>query len=121
MHIEFAFMICISLYTAIQLLKYLLYVKPVASDKPCYTISAPEGHSIIIQDSEYIIDRIGYYVGQGSKNGLCDIDILIDLRYTKTSSVYRAIGVIEDNGIVVQEKQSRNPMQLIFNIRFNNV
>jgi hypothetical protein len=88
---------------------------------PCYDISTPEGTSLIIQDSQYIIDKIGYYVGQGSKDGLCDINIKVDLRYTPTASIYRAIGVIEDSGMKVSEKPSKSPTQLVFNIRFDDI
>jgi hypothetical protein len=109
-------MILVSLYAAIQLVKYILYVKP-ATSIPCYEITAPEGHSMIIQDPGYIIDQIGYYVGQGSKRGLCNIDVSLDLRYTSTASIYRAIHIIESNGAIVSEKDSTNPLQLILNIQ----
>ena len=122
MHVELISLIAVSLYALVQLVKYHIYVKPVASDEiPCYTISAPEGSSMVLEDSEYIIKKIGYFVGQGSKNGLKDIDVKIDLRYTKTSSIYKAIGAIESSGAKVSEKQAGSPMQLVFNIKLNDV
>ena len=75
---------------------------------------------MVLEDSEYIIKKIGYFVGQGSKNGLKDIDVKIDLRYTKTSSIYKAIGAIESSGAKVSEKQAGSPMQLVFNIKLND-
>ena len=122
MHVELISLIAVSLYALVQLVKYHIYVKPVTSDEiPCYTISAPEGSSMVLEDSEYIIKKIGYFVGQGSKNGLKDIDVKIDLRYTKTSSIYKAIGAIESSGAKVSEKQAGSPMQLVFNIKLNDV
>ena len=121
MHVELISLIAVSLYALVQLVKYHIYVKPVTSDEiPCYTISAPEGSSMVLEDSEYIIKKIGYFVGQGSKNGLKDIDVKIDLRYTKTSSIYKAIGAIESSGAKVSEKQAGSPMQLVFNIKLND-
>ena len=120
MHVELISLIAVSLYALVQLVKYHIYVKPVTSDEiPCYTISAPEGSSMVLEDSEYIIKKIGYFVGQGSKNGLKDIDVKIDLRYTKTSSIYKAIGAIESSGAKVSEKQAGSPMQLVFNIKLD--
>ena len=122
MHVELISLIAVSLYALVQLVKYHIYVKPVTSDEiPCYTISAPEGSSMVLEDSEYIIKKIGYFVGQGSKNGLKDIDVKIDLRYAKTSSIYKAIGAIESSGAKVSEKQAGSPMQLVFNIKLNEV
>ena len=118
MHVSLLLLVAVSCYALVQLVKYQLYVKPMTSDDiPCYTISAPEGSSMVLEDSEYIIKRIGYYVGQGSKKGLKDIDVKIDLRYTKTSSIYKAIGAIESSGAKVSEKQAGSPMQLMFNIQ----
>ena len=118
MHVSLLLLVAVSCYALVQLVKYQLYVKPVTSDDiPCYTISAPEGSSMVLEDSEYIIQRIGYYVGQGSKKGLKDIDVKIDLRYAKTSSIYKAIGAIESSGAKVSEKQAGSPMQLMFNIQ----
>lgn len=118
MHVGLLLLVAVSCYALVQLVKYQLYVKPMTSDDiPCYTISAPEGSSMVLEDSEYIIQRIGYYVGQGSKKGLKDIDVKIDLRYAKTSSIYKAIGAIESSGAKVSEKQAGSPMQLMFNIR----
>ena len=120
MHIELFLLLAVSCYALIQLIKYHIYVKPVTSDDiPCYTISAPEGSSMVLEDSEYIIRKIGYFVGQGSKKGLKDIDVKIDLRYTKTSSIYKAIGAIENSGAKVSEKQAGSPMQLVFNIKLD--
>ena len=121
MHVELISLIAVSLYALVQLVKYHIYVKPVTSGEiPCYTISAPEGSSMVLEDSEYIITKIGCFVGQGSKNGLKDIDVKIDLRYTKTSSIYKAIGAIESSGAKVSEKQAGSPMQLVFNIKLND-
>ena len=118
MHVSLLLLVAVSCYALVQLVKYQLYVKPKTSDDiPCYTISAPEGSSMVLEDSEYIIKRIGYYVGQGSKKGLKDIDVKIDLRYAKTSSIYKAIGAIESSGAKVSEKQAGSPMQLMFNIQ----
>ena len=118
MHVSLLLLVAVSCYALVQLVKYQLYVKPMTSDDiPCYTISAPEGSSMVLEDSEYIIKIIGYYVGQGSKKGLKDIDVKIDLRYTKTSSIYKAIGAIESSGAKVSEKQAGSPMQLMFNIQ----
>ena len=118
MHVSLLLLVAVSCYALVQLVKYQLYVKPMTSDDiPCYTISAPEGSSMVLEDSEYIIQRIGYYVGQGSKKGLKDIDVKIDLRYAKTSSIYKAIGAIESSGAKVSEKQAGSPMQLMFNIQ----
>ena len=118
MHVSLLLLVAVSCYALVKLVKYQLYVKPMTSDDiPCYTISAPEGSSMVLEDSEYIIKRIGYYVGQGSKKGLKDIDVKIDLRYTKTSSIYKAIGAIESSGAKVSEKQAGSPMQLMFNIQ----
>ena len=118
MHVGLLLLVAVSCYALVQLVKYQLYVKPMTSDDiPCYTISAPEGSSMVLEDSEYIIKRIGYYVGQGSKKGLKDIDVKIDLRYAKTSSIYKAIGAIESSGAKVSEKQAGSPMQLMFNIQ----
>ena len=118
MHVSLLLLVAVSCYTLVKLVKYQLYVKPMTSDDiPCYTISAPEGSSMVLEDSEYIIKRIGYYVGQGSKKGLKDIDVKIDLRYAKTSSIYKAIGAIESSGAKVSEKQAGSPMQLMFNIQ----
>lgn len=118
MHVSLLLLVAVSCYALVQLVKYQLYVKPITSDDiPCYTISAPEGSSMVLEDSEYIIKRIGYYVGQGSKKGLKDIDVKIDLRYAKTSSIYKAIGAIESSGAKVSEKQAGSPMQLMFNIQ----
>ena len=118
MHVSLLLLVAVSCYALVKLVKYQLYVKPMTSDDiPCYTISAPEGSSMVLEDSEYIIKRIGYYVGQGSKNGLKDIDVKIDLRYAKTSSIYKAIGAIESSGAKVSEKQAGSPMQLMFNIQ----
>lgn len=118
MHVSLLLLVAVSCYALVQLVKYQLYVKPMTSDDiPCYTISAPEGSSMVLEDSEYIIKRIGYYVGQGSKKGLKDIDVKIDLRYAKTSSIYKAIGAIESSGAKVSEKQAGSPMQLMFNIQ----
>ena len=117
MHVSLLLLVAVSCYALVKLVKYQLYVKPMTSDDiPCYTISAPEGSSMVLEDSEYIIKRIGYYVGQGSKKGLKDIDVKIDLRYAKTSSIYKAIGAIESSGAKVSEKQAGSPMQLMFNI-----
>ena len=118
MHVSLLLLVAVSCYALVKLIKYQLYVKPMTSDDiPCYTISAPEGSSMVLEDSEYIIKRIGYYVGQGSKKGLKDIDVKIDLRYAKTSSIYKAIGAIESSGAKVSEKQAGSPMQLMFNIQ----
>ena len=118
MHVSLLLLVAVSCYALVKLVKYQLYVKPMTSDDiPCYTISAPEGSSMVLEDSEYIIKRIGYYVGQGSKKGLKDIDVKIDLRYVKTSSIYKAIGAIESSGAKVSEKQAGSPMQLMFNIQ----
>ena len=118
MHVSLLLLVAVSCYALVQLVKYQLYVKPMTSDDiPCYTISAPEGSSMVLEDSEYIIQKIGYYVGQGSKKGLKDIDVKIDLRYAKTSSIYKAIGAIESSGAKVSEKQAGSPMQLMFNIQ----
>ena len=118
MHVSLLLLVAVSCYALVKLVKYQLYVKPMTSDDtPCYTISAPEGSSMVLEDSEYIIKRIGYYVGQGSKKGLKDIDVKIDLRYAKTSSIYKAIGAIESSGAKVSEKQAGSPMQLMFNIQ----
>ena len=118
MHVGLLLLVAVSCYALVKLVKYQLYVKPMTSDDiPCYTISAPEGSSMVLEDSEYIIKRIGYYVGQGSKKGLKDIDVKIDLRYAKTSSIYKAIGAIESSGAKVSEKQAGSPMQLMFNIQ----
>ena len=118
MHVSLLLLVAVSCYALVKLVKYQLYVKPMTSDDiPCYTISAPEGSSMVLEDSEYIINRIGYYVGQGSKKGLKDIDVKIDLRYAKTSSIYKAIGAIESSGAKVSEKQAGSPMQLMFNIQ----
>ena len=118
MHVSLLLLVAVSCYALVKLVKYQLYVKPMTSDDiPCYTISAPEGSSMVLEDSEYIIKRIGYYVGQGSKKGLKDIDVKIDLRYAKTSSIYKAIGAIESSGTKVSEKQAGSPMQLMFNIQ----
>ena len=118
MHVSLLLLVAVSCYALVQLVKYQLYVKPMTSDDiPCYTISAPEGSSMVLEDSEYIIKRIGYYVGQGSKKGLKNIDVKIDLRYAKTSSIYKAIGAIESSGAKVSEKQAGSPMQLMFNIQ----
>ena len=118
MHVSLLLWVAVSGYARVQRVKYQLYVKPMTSDDiPCYTISAPEGSSMVLEDSEYIIKRIGYYVGQGSKKGLKDIDVKIDLRYAKTSSIYKAIGAIESSGAKVSEKQAGSPMQLMFNIQ----
>jgi hypothetical protein len=120
MHIEMIILALVLVYIVIQATKYLLYKRP-SRDTPCYDISTSEGTSLFIQDSQYIIDKIGYYVGQGSKDGLCDININIDLRYTSASSIYKAIGVIESNGMKVSEKPSISPTRLMFNIRFNEI
>ena len=118
MHVSLLLLVAVSCYALVKLVKYQLYGKPMtADDIPCYTISAPEGSSMVLEDSEYIIKRIGYYVGQGSKKGLKDIDVKIDLRYAKTSSIYKAIGAIESSGAKVSEKQAGSPMQLMFNIQ----
>ena len=118
MHVSLLLLVAVSCYALVKLVKYQLYVKPMTSDDiPCYTISAPEGSSMVLEDSEYIIKRIGYYVGQGSKKGLKDIYVKIDLRYAKTSSIYKAIGAIESSGAKVSEKQAGSPMQLMFNIQ----
>ena len=118
MHVSLLLLVAVFCYALVKLVKYQLYVKPMTSDDiPCYTISAPEGSSMVLEDSEYIIKRIGYYVGQGSKKGLKDIDVKIDLRYAKTSSIYKAIGAIESSGAKVSEKQAGSPMQLMFNIQ----
>ena len=118
MHVSLLLLVAVSCYALVKLVKYQLYVKPMTSDDiPCYTISAPEGSSMVLEDSEYIIKRIGYYVGQGSEKGLKDIDVKIDLRYAKTSSIYKAIGAIESSGAKVSEKQAGSPMQLMFNIQ----
>ena len=118
MHVSLLLLVAVSCYALVKLVKYQLYVKPMTSDDiPCYTISAPEGSSMVLEDSEYIIKRIGYYVGQGSKKGLKDIDVKIDLRYAKTSSIYKAIGAIESSGAKVSETQAGSPMQLMFNIQ----
>ena len=118
MHVSLLLLVAVSCYALVKLVKYQLYLKPMTSDDiPCYTISAPEGSSMVLEDSEYIIKRIGYYVGQGSKKGLKDIDVKIDLRYAKTSSIYKAIGAIESSGAKVSEKQAGSPMQLMFNIQ----
>lgn len=118
MHVSLLLLVAVSCYALVKLIKYQLYVKPMTSDDiPCYTISAPEGSSMVLEDSEYIIQRIGYYVGQGSKKGLKNIDVKIDLRYAKTSSIYKAIGAIESSGAKVSEKQAGSPMQLMFNIQ----
>ena len=118
MHVSLLLLVAVSCYALVKLVKYQLYVKPMTSDDiPCYTRSAPEGSSMVLEDSEYIIKRIGYYVGQGSKKGLKDIDVKIDLRYAKTSSIYKAIGAIESSGAKVSEKQAGSPMQLMFNIQ----
>ena len=87
-------MTLVSLYAIVHLVKYVKYMKPAAkSNKPCYEIKPEEGSMMSIKDSGYIIKRIGYFIGQESKNGICNADIKIDLRYASTSSIYRAIGV----------------------------
>ena len=103
MHVSLLLLVAVSCYALVKLVKYQLYVKPMTSDDiPCYTISAPEGSSMVLEDSEYIIKRIGYYVGQGSKKGLKDIDVKIDLRYAKTSS--KSLSVYPSNSSCGLEK-----------------
>ena len=109
-------MALVSLYAIVHLVKYVKYMKPAArSNKPCYEIKPEEGSVMSINDSGYIIKRIGYFIGQESKNGMCKADIKIDLRYASTSSIYRAIGVLESDGAKVKE-MGGTPTALVFNI-----
>lgn len=109
-------MTLVSLYAVVHLVKYVKYMKPTAkSNKPCYEIKPEEGSMMSIKDSGYIIKRIGYFIGQESKNGIYNADIKIDLRYASTSSIYRAIGVLESDGAKVKE-MGGTPTALVFNI-----
>ena len=73
-----------------------------------------------IKDSGYIIKRIGYFIGQESKNGICNADIKIELRYASTSAIYRAIGMLESDGAKVREKGG-TPTALVFNIDWTKI
>ena len=109
-------MALVSLYAVVHLVKYVKYMKPAAkSNKPCYEIKPEVGSMMSIKDSGYIIKRIGYFIGQESKNGIYNADIKIDLRYASTSSIYRAIGVLESDGAKVKE-MGGTPTALVFNI-----
>ena len=94
-------------------------IKPIASNSACYTIQAKKGSSMMIKDSGYIINSIGHFVGEGSKNGLDNIDVCVDLRYTKASAVYKALGALEnEEGIKVSTKETSNPTAIIFNVKW---
>ena len=114
-------MAIVSLYAIVHLVKYVKYMKPATkSNKPCYEIKPEEGSVMSIKGSGYIINRIGYFIGQESKNGICNADIKIDLRYASTSSIYRAIGILESDGAKVREKGG-TPTALVFNIDWTKI
>ena len=87
----------------------------------CFIIEPEHGTSTMVKDSNYIIGRIGHFVGEGSKKGLTNIDIEVDLRYTQMSSLYKAIGVLEsDKNIKVSEKQ-KSPSSVILNVAWTEL
>lgn len=84
-------------------------------DKPCYEIKPDEGDTLTLRDSGYVIRRMGYFIGQGSKNGIHTANVRIDLRFTSTSSIYKAIGVLESDGVRVAE-ETVSPTSILLNI-----
>lgn len=91
------------------------------SGKKCYTIEPEHGSSTMVRDSNYIIGRIGHFVGEGSKEGLNNVDIRVDLRYTQASSLYKAIGALEsEDAIKVSEKQ-KSPSSVTLNIAWTKL
>lgn len=92
-----------------------------AASKKHYTIQPESGSCAMVRDSNYIIGRIGYFVGEGSKNGLTSVDIEVDLRYTQASSLYKAIGVLEsEDNIKVSEKQ-KSPSLVVLNVAWTKL
>ena len=90
-------------------------------EKKCYTIEPEHGSSTMVRDSNYIIGRIGHFVGEGSKEGLNNVDIRVDLRYTQASSLYKAIGALEsEDAIKVSEKQ-KSPSSVVLNIAWTKL
>lgn len=92
-----------------------------SSGKKCYTIEPEHGSSTMVRDSNYIIGRIGHFVGEGSKEGLNNVDIRVDLRYTQASSLYKAIGALEtEDAIKVSEKQ-KSPSSVVLNVAWTSL
>lgn len=97
------------------------HAQQIASRKYHYTIEPEHGTSTMVKDSNYIIGRIGHFVGEGSKKGLSSVDIEVDLRYTQASSLYKAIGALEsDKNIKVSEKQ-KSPSSVVLNIAWTKL
>jgi hypothetical protein len=114
-------MVLLLLYAVLHLVKYIKYMKPAAqSTKPCYEIKPEKGTEMSIRDSGYILNRIGYFIGQESKNGICTADIKIDLRYTSTTSIYKAICALEHDGAKVKEGYV-NPTTMIISVDWKEV
>lgn len=92
-----------------------------AAGKKCFIIEPEHGTSTMVKDSNYIIGRIGHFVGEGSKKGLNNVDIEVDLRYTQASSLYKAIGVLAtDKNIKVSEKQ-KSPSSVVLNVAWTKL
>lgn len=112
------FILALAITIAVPIIRNKL-ATPSASDNNCYTIQAKEGSSMMIKDSGYIINSIGHFVGEGSKSGLNNIDIRVDLRYTQKSAIYKALGALEnEEGIKISEKETSNPMSMVFNVQW---
>ena len=119
-----ATIILITLVALFTVLSVWILSKHKASqncEKKCYTIEPEHGSSTMVRDSNYIIGRIGHFVGEGSKEGLNNVDIRVDLRYTQASSLYKAIGALEsEDAIKVSEKQ-KSPSSVVLNIAWTTL
>lgn len=110
-----------AVYACVHLIKYLHYTKPTTlCNRPCYEIKPEEGPALTLRDSGYVIKRMGYFIGQGSKDGIHNANVKIDLRYTSRSSVYKAIGVLESDGVKVKE-ESISPTSILLNVDWDKL
>lgn len=72
--------------------------------------------SIMLNNPENIVNRISSIIIESKNNGLNNINIALDIRYTNIISVYKATKLLESNGITIKEEPDWNPVMLVFNI-----
>lgn len=103
---------------------HLLHKKCHKTSKPhkgYYLIEPRQNLSSTATESNYIIEKIGYFVGEGSKQGLSSVDIRVDLRHTQASSVYKAIGALDfQDGITISEKE-KSPSMLLLSVEWRKL
>ena len=114
--------IVLIIFTALCIIMSIWYLANKYHKNPkqhnCYLIGPNHESPNMINDSNYIIEKIGYFVGEGSKQGLKSVDIRVDLRHTQVSSVYKAIGVIQSqDGITISEKE-KGPSTLLLSVEW---